>query len=50
MIFLPMFGTTPQLLKSPVGDIARVNDLVLVTRNVSDFADFDGLTLENWLV
>ncbi|MGG6270914.1 type II toxin-antitoxin system VapC family toxin [Leptolyngbya sp. AN03gr2] len=28
--------------------IAAVNDLVLVTRNVSDYSDFAGLSIENW--
>jgi tRNA(fMet)-specific endonuclease VapC len=39
----------------PFGDgqiaaTARVNGLVLVTANVRDFRDFEGLRLENWLV
>ncbi|EDZ96143.1 MAG: type II toxin-antitoxin system VapC family toxin [Limnospira sp. PMC 1291.21] len=46
---LTTLGRTPSYPDGQIAAIARVNDLVLVTRNVSDFADFDGLTLENWL-
>ncbi len=47
---LTALGRTPSYPDGQIAAIARVNDLVLVTRNVSDFADFDGLTLENWFV
>ena len=30
--------------------IAKVNDLILVTNNVSDLADFLDLPIENWYV
>jgi len=30
------------------GGIAAPNDLVMVTRNLSDFADFQGLQLLDW--
>jgi Predicted nucleic acid-binding protein, contains PIN domain len=33
---------------SQIASIAFTNDLVLVTNNVSDFQDFDGLKIENW--
>jgi len=46
---LTTLGRTPSYPDGQIAAIARVNDLVLVTRNVSDFADFDGLPLENWL-
>jgi len=32
----------------PRGGIAATNDLVMVTRNLSSFADFKGLQLLNW--
>ncbi len=41
-------GQIASLAKSLLRRIAAVNQLVLVTRNISDFADFDGLLLENW--
>ena len=31
-----------------IAAIAAVNELVLVTRNTADFANFSGLRLENW--
>lgn len=46
---LTTLGRTPSYPDGQIAGIARVNDLVLVTRNISDFADFDGLTVENWL-
>lgn len=33
-----------------IAAIAAVNELVLVTRNTADFANFSGLRLENWFV
>jgi tRNA(fMet)-specific endonuclease VapC len=41
-------GRTPAYADSQIAAIAAVNGLVLVTRNRDDFADFDGLTVENW--
>jgi tRNA(fMet)-specific endonuclease VapC len=31
-----------------IAAIAKINDLVLVTRNVEDFKLFSGLKSENW--
>lgn len=31
-----------------IAAIALVNDLVIVTANVRDFADYDGLAIESW--
>jgi predicted nucleic acid-binding protein len=28
--------------------IAKVNDLILVTRNTSDYKNFDAVTVQNW--
>jgi len=33
-----------------IASIAYINNLVLVTNNVSDFQFFDGLKIENWFV
>lgn len=41
-------GKIPAFGDSQIASIAFTNDLVLVTNNVSDFQDFDGLKIENW--
>lgn len=41
-------GTTLPFVDGQIAAIARVNELVLVTSNVKDFAPFTGLTVENW--
>lgn len=41
-------GKSPSYPDSQIAAIAAVNELVLVTRNVDDFADFQGLQIENW--
>lgn len=41
-------GHPPPYVDSQIAAIARVNDLVLVTRNTSDFAMFSHLKIQNW--
>lgn len=41
-------GRSPSYADGQIAAIAAVNNLVLVTRNVSDYADFAGLSVENW--
>lgn len=41
-------GKTPPFLDGQIAAVARVNDLVLVTANGSDFAGFQGLRIEDW--
>jgi tRNA(fMet)-specific endonuclease VapC len=41
-------GKSPSYPDSQIAAIAAVNGLVLVTRNVEDFADFQGMQIENW--
>ena len=41
-------GQTPTYADGQIAAIAHVNNLVLVTNNVSDFANFQALHLENW--
>jgi tRNA(fMet)-specific endonuclease VapC len=41
-------GKSPSYPDSQIAAIAAVNELVLVTRNVDDFVDFQGLQIENW--
>ena len=41
-------GRTPPYVDGQIAAIARVNGLVLVTANMSDFVGFDGLVVEDW--
>jgi tRNA(fMet)-specific endonuclease VapC len=41
-------GRTPGYADSQIAAIAATNQLTLVTRNVDDFADFEGLKVQNW--
>jgi tRNA(fMet)-specific endonuclease VapC len=41
-------GTTLPFVDGQIAAIALVNDLVLVTGNVKDFAPFTGLVVESW--
>jgi tRNA(fMet)-specific endonuclease VapC len=41
-------GRTPPIIDGQIAAIVMVNRLTLVTRNTNDFADFAGLTVENW--
>ena len=41
-------GKTPSFVDGQIASIAKVNGLVLVTRNTADFKKFSGLKLENW--
>ncbi|MDQ5909754.1 MAG: tRNA(fMet)-specific endonuclease VapC [Pseudomonadota bacterium] len=45
---LRQIGKRPSYPDSQIAAIAAVNDCVLVTRNVTDFANFQGLPIENW--
>jgi tRNA(fMet)-specific endonuclease VapC len=41
-------GKTPAFVDGQLAAIAATRGLALVTRNVRDFAAFDGLTVERW--
>ncbi len=41
-------GMSPPFVDGQIAAIAKVNDLVLVTRNVKDFHHFSELIVENW--
>jgi tRNA(fMet)-specific endonuclease VapC len=41
-------GQTPPYVDSQIAAIARMNGLVLVTRNTSDFEMFSDLEVQNW--
>ena len=45
---LMQVGKTPSFPDGQIAAVAATNNLILVTRNVVDFADFAGLTIENW--
>jgi tRNA(fMet)-specific endonuclease VapC len=45
---LVSLGKTPSFADGQIAAIAQVNNLILVTNNVSDFSDFHNLQLENW--
>jgi tRNA(fMet)-specific endonuclease VapC len=41
-------GRTPPYFDGQIAAIAVVNDLILITNNTADYADFQDLQLENW--
>lgn len=41
-------GVTPSFVDGQIAAIAKVNGLILVTRNFSDFKQFSRLKIENW--
>lgn len=41
-------GNTPSFVGGQIASIAKVNGLILVTRNTADFEKFFKLKLENW--
>ncbi len=45
---LTTLGLTPAFADGQIAAIAQVNELILVTANVSDYENFDGLLVENW--
>lgn len=47
---LAAIGKTPPILDGQIAAVAKVNDLVLVTANRTDFESFDGLQVEDWRV
>jgi tRNA(fMet)-specific endonuclease VapC len=45
---LVALGLTPSFADGQIAAIAQVNNLILVTNNVADFANFQNLQIENW--
>jgi tRNA(fMet)-specific endonuclease VapC len=45
---LTSLGQIPSFVDGQLAAIAKVNKLILVTRNTSDFEKFSGLNLQNW--
>ena len=46
---LTNLGKTPAFVDNQIAAIARANDLVLVTANIADYDQFDGITVVNWM-
>jgi len=47
---LTTLGQMPSFVDGQIAAVAKVNGLILVTRNTLDFEKFSGLKLENWHV
>ena len=45
---LPVQGKTPSFVDCQIAAVSKVNGLILVTRNTTDFDIFKGLQVENW--
>jgi len=45
---LSRIGSTPPFVDGQIAAIARVNGLILVTKNIDDFKLFSGLKIEDW--
>lgn len=45
---LGALGRTPPFADGQIAAIAQTNQLILVTFNTAEFADFAGLALEDW--
>lgn len=45
---LVAIGQTPAFEDGQIAAIAQVNNLILITNNISDYADFQDLSIENW--
>ena len=45
---LTAIGKPPSLTDGQIAAIARTNNLIMVTNNVSDYANFNTLQIENW--
>lgn len=43
-------GITLPMMDGEIAAIAQTNKLTLITRNGHDFADYDGLVMENWFL
>lgn len=46
---LASLGKTPPFIDGQIAAVALIQGLILVTRNVTDFREFAGLEIENWM-
>jgi tRNA(fMet)-specific endonuclease VapC len=47
---LVKIGKTPSYIDGQIAAIAVVNDLIIVTNNQADYADFQDIQIENWFI
>ncbi|MFW9257155.1 type II toxin-antitoxin system VapC family toxin [Nostoc sp. CALU 546] len=47
---LSKIGKNPGFIDGQIASIAVINNLILVTNNVADFKDFDGINIEKWFI
>ncbi|MGH1393453.1 MAG: type II toxin-antitoxin system VapC family toxin [Trichormus sp.] len=47
---LSKIGKIPGFIDGQIASIAVTNSLILVTNNVADFQDFNGIDIENWFI
>ena len=45
---LSAVGKTPPFVDGQIAAIAHVNDLILITSNTRDFAEFQELRMQSW--
>ena len=45
---LSLLGNSPPFADGQIAAIAKVNNLILVTANVSDYENFSDIVIENW--
>ena len=45
---LSAIGRTPPFVDGQIAAIAYVNDLILITSNIGDFENFEGLRVQSW--
>jgi tRNA(fMet)-specific endonuclease VapC len=45
---LQSIGKSPPFIDGQIAAVAKVNNLILVTRNTDDFKHFSDIKLENW--
>jgi tRNA(fMet)-specific endonuclease VapC len=45
---LQSIGKSPPFIDTQIAAVAKVNNLILVTRNTDDFKHFSDIQLENW--
>lgn len=45
---LSRIGLSPAFVDGQIAAIAKINGLIIVTANMADFENFDGVVIENW--
>jgi tRNA(fMet)-specific endonuclease VapC len=45
---LQSIGKSPPIIDSQMAAVAKVNNMIVVTRNIDDFKNFADVKLENW--